>query len=145
MSKVSPEGPVYQAGTLSGNPLSVACGLATLDVLSAEGAHDELELLAARLAAGLEDVFRRHNLPVYATRVGSMMTSFFTGRRVVDYDSATSCDTQRYGRFFNAMLRRGVYLAPSQFEAMFVSLAHSVEDIQATIDAAGAACDELQA
>lgn len=143
MSEVSPEGPVYQAGTLSGNPVSVACGLATLEVLSAEGVYEELELSSARLSAGLEDAFERHGLRCVMRRVGSMMTSFFTGDNVIDYDTARRCDTGLYGRYFQGMLRRGIYLAPSQFEAMFVSLAHSEEDIQATIEAADETCGEL--
>ncbi len=144
MSQVSPEGPVYQAGTLSGNPLSVACGLATLEVLSAPGSYQELEKRSARLAAGLAAAFARGGLDVYSTRVGSMLCSFFSQLPVVDNDSAGLCDTGLYGRFFHGMLSRGIYLAPSQFEAMFVSLAHSDQDIDKTIEAAEATVAELQ-
>ena len=129
MSKVAPAGPVYQAGTLSGNPLAVAAGLAMLRHLKAHPEiYDHLEARAARLGAAAP-------AGITVNRVGSMFTFFFTDRPVTDYDSAKRSDTARFGRFFRAMLERGVYLAPSQFEAAFVSAAHTEEDIERTIAA----------
>jgi len=130
MSKVAPAGPIYQAGTLSGNPLAVAAGLAMLRHLKAHPeVYTGLEARTAELCA---------NPPAGITvnRVGSMFTFFFTGGPVTDWESARRCDTARFGRFFRAMLERGIYLAPSQFEAAFVSAAHSEEDIRKTIAAA---------
>jgi glutamate-1-semialdehyde 2,1-aminomutase len=139
MAQVSPLGPVYQAGTLSGNPLAMAAGAATLRLLTEPGVYAHLETLAARLGDGLQDAARAANVPYRANRVGSMFTGFFGQGPVTDYASAKKADTQAYGRFFHALLERGVYLAPSQFEAGFVSLAHTEADIDATIDAAAAA------
>lgn len=130
MNKVAPVGPVYQAGTLSGNPLAVSAGLAMLRYLKANlEVYTDLERRAARLTA---------NIPPSMTvnRVGSMFTLFFTGRPVTDYETAKQSDTEMYKKFFHWMLSQGVYLAPSQFEAAFLSAAHSDEDIQTTIDAA---------
>jgi glutamate-1-semialdehyde 2,1-aminomutase len=130
MSRVAPVGPVYQAGTLSGNPLAVAAGLAMLRHLKAHPeVYDQLEARAAGLCAAAP-----HGITV--NRVGSMFTFFFTERPVTDYESAKASDTARFGRFFRAMLERGIYLAPSQFEAAFVSAAHSEEDIRKTVAAA---------
>ena len=130
MSKVAPLGGVYQAGTLSGNPLAVAAGLATLRALERPGAYARLEAQGARLATGLSRAAEKAGVPLQVNRVGSMLTAFFTGQRVTDYASAKTADTARYARFFHAMLERGVYLAPSQFEAAFVSLAHSDADLE---------------
>jgi len=134
MRKVAPLGPVYQAGTLSGNPLAVAAGLAVLRWLIA---HPEVyETLEAR-AAQLTAPFKEARPPgVRVNRVGSMFTVFFTSEPVTDWESAKKCDTARFGKFFHHMLERGVYLAPSQFEAGFVSAAHSAADIAATVAAA---------
>jgi glutamate-1-semialdehyde 2,1-aminomutase len=130
MSRVAPAGPVYQAGTLSGNPLAVAAGLAMLRHLAAHPEiYDQLETRAARLCAAAP-------AGITVNRVGSMFTFFFTDRPVTDYESAKRSDAKAFGRFFHAMLERGVYLAPSQFEAAFLSAAHSEEDIDATIAAA---------
>ena len=130
MKKIAPLGPVYQAGTLSGNPLAVAAGLAMLRHLSA---HPEVyEMLEARAAQLTE-----WTPPgVTVNRVGSMFTFFFTPEPVTDWESAKRSDTARFGKFFHFMLERGVYLAPSQFEAGFVSAAHSEDDIRHTVDAA---------
>jgi glutamate-1-semialdehyde 2,1-aminomutase len=141
MSKVAPLGGVYQAGTLSGNPLAVAAGLATLRALERSDAYSRLEAHGARLAAGLARAAEKAGVPLQVNRVGSMLTAFFTGQRVTDYASAKTSDTARYARFFHAMLERGVYLAPSQFEAAFVSLAHSDADL----DQAGTAAQEALA
>jgi glutamate-1-semialdehyde 2,1-aminomutase len=130
MNQVAPVGPVYQAGTLSGNPLAVAAGLAMLRHLKAHPEiYDQLEARAAELCAAAP-------AGITVNRVGSMFTFFFTDGPVTDYESAKRSDTARFGRFFRAMLERGVYLAPSQFEAAFVSAAHTEEDIRQTIAAA---------
>jgi len=136
MDQLAPDGPVYQAGTLSGNPLAMAAGLVTLNALAQPGVYDRLESLAARLAEGLTRAARDGGVPVTLNRVGSMMTGFFHPGPVTSYRAAADSDTDRYRRFFHAMLERGVYLAPSQFEAMFVSTAHSDADIDRTIAAA---------
>ena len=136
MSKVAPAGPIYQAGTLSGNPLAVAAGLAMLRHLKAHpGIYDQLEARAAALCAEIPP-------SVTVNRVGSMFTFFFTEGPVTDWESAKRSDTARFGRFFRAMLERGVYLAPSQFESAFVSAAHGEEDIRKTIAAAREAFQE---
>src|SRR5215472_2991322 len=130
MSQVAPAGPVYQAGTLSGNPLAVAAGLAMLRYLKSHPeTYDVLEARSAQLTAWAPP-------GVTINRVGSMFTFFFTSGRVTDWESAKRCDTARFGKFFHFLLDRGIYIAPSQFEAGFVSAAHSEEDISATADAA---------
>jgi glutamate-1-semialdehyde 2,1-aminomutase len=136
MERISPLGPVYQAGTLSGNPLAMAAGAATLRLLTEPGVYTHLETLSARLADGLKEAARAAEVPYIANRVGSMLTGFFCPGPVTDYASAKKADTQMYARFFHALLDRGVYIAPSQFEAGFVSLAHTPADIDATIDVA---------
>jgi glutamate-1-semialdehyde 2,1-aminomutase len=142
MAQVSPLGGVYQAGTLSGNPLAVASGLATLKALQGGEAYQRLEDLGRLLQQGLEAGARKAGVPLTVNRVGSMLTAFFTDGPVTDYASAKRADRARYARFFHGMLERGVFLAPSQFEAAFVSLAHSEADIEAT---AGAAAESLEA
>jgi glutamate-1-semialdehyde 2,1-aminomutase len=130
MRQVSPLGGVYQAGTLSGNPLAVAAGLATLRALREDrSAYDRLDGLGAQLEAGFRRAADKAGVPVTINRVGSMLTGFFTDGPVRTYADARRADTARYGRFFHAMLERGVYLAPSQFEAAFVSLAHTPADL----------------
>jgi glutamate-1-semialdehyde 2,1-aminomutase len=137
MRHVAPLGGVYQAGTLSGNPLAVAAGLATLRALREErGAYDRLEDLGAQLEAGLRRAADKAGVPATVNRVGSMLTGFFTAEAVGNYAGARRADTARYGRFFHGMLARGVYLAPSQFEAAFVSLAHTPADLAETERAA---------
>jgi glutamate-1-semialdehyde 2,1-aminomutase len=136
MELIAPLGPVYQAGTLSGNPLAMAAGIATLRLLSEPGVYDHLDRLAARLADGLAAAASSAGVTYTANRVGSMLTGFFCSAPVIDYATAKRADTKRYAAFFHAMLDRGVYLAPSQFEAGFVSLAHTESDIDATIAAA---------
>jgi glutamate-1-semialdehyde 2,1-aminomutase len=127
MDRVAPSGDVYQAGTLSGNPLATAAGLAVLARLD-DGVYDELERRGARLEQGLG----RHGR---VQRVGAMATLFMTDRPVRDFDDARRCDTERYAALFRHLLARGIYVAPSQFEAMFLSLAHSDEEIDRTIEA----------
>jgi len=139
MAMVAPLGPVYQAGTLSGNPLAMTAGIETLKVLAEPGAYERLEERSARLADGLRAAAEAARVPVFQARVGSLFCTFFSGERVVDYASAKRSDTNGYARFFRAMLANGVYLAPSQFEAGFLSLAHRDEDIERTVQAAEAA------
>jgi len=139
MEMVAPLGPVYQAGTLAGNPLTMTAGIETLKVLAEPGAYERLEERSARLVDGLRAAAEAARAPVFQTRVGSMFCTFFSGERVVDYASAKRSDTSRYARFFRSMLANGIYLAPSQFEAGFLSLAHSEQDIDRTVRAAEAA------
>ena len=139
MELVSPAGSVYQAGTLSGNPLAMAGGLATLEILREAGCYEALERRSAMLAEGLIDAAEKAGVPLALNRVASMMTPFFVrqaGQSVTNFGEATASDTKAYGTFFHAMLDRGVYLAPSQYEAMFVSLAHNDTAIEQTIAAA---------
>lgn len=136
MEKVAPAGPVYQAGTLSGNPLAVTAGIATLEVLKKPGFYKELEEKSALLENGLKQAAYDAGIEVSFNRVGSMLCSFFTGEKVNDYASACSSSTARYAAFFKKMLELGVYLAPSQFEAAFVSAAHGKKEIERTVEAA---------
>lgn len=135
MEQVAPLGGVYQAGTLSGNPLAMAAGVETLSLLQAPGFYADLEAKGQRLADGLVEAAAASRVSAHTNRVGSMLTTFFTGVAVTDYATAKTSDTKRYGVFFRAMLTRGVSLAPSQFEAAFVSAAHSAEDLDATVAA----------
>jgi glutamate-1-semialdehyde 2,1-aminomutase len=135
---VSPLGPMYQAGTLSGNPLAMAAGLATLRYLREhkEEIYPQLEKLSGALVDGVASAAKAAGVPLCHNRVGSMFTWFFTPGPVTDWESAAKSDTEAFGRFFRAMLDSGVYLPPSQFEAAFLSAAHTEEDIQRTITAA---------
>lgn len=139
MNHIAPGGPVYQAGTLSGNPLSMTAGLVTLRRLRDNSVYDRLEAASKKLCDGLATL----GLSTKTNRVGSMWTSFFTNEPVVDWDTANKCDRQAYGKFFHAMLDEGVYLAPSQFEAAFVSLAHTDDVIEQTLEAARKASHRL--
>ena len=143
MDLIAPAGPVYQAGTLSGNPLAVTAGLATLKQLRAKNLYKQLEERSAALARGLADEAKRAGIALTQTRVGSMLPSFFTQEPVVDWNSAKKSDTKRYGLFFHGMLEQGIYLAPSQFEAAFLSTAHTSTDIEKTIRAARVAFKSL--
>jgi glutamate-1-semialdehyde 2,1-aminomutase len=136
LEQVAPLGGVYQAGTLSGNPLAMAAGIETLSLLQAPGFYAGLEAKGRRLADGFAQAAAAVRVPVQTNRIGSMLTAFFTGVPVTDYATAMTADTTRYGAFFQAMLARGVSLAPSQFEAAFISAAHSIEDLDATAAAA---------
>ena len=136
MDHVLPAGNVFQAGTLSGNPLATAAGCATLRALRDDPPYERLEQLSARLEAGLREAMEAAGLPHQMARVGSMMTLFFNQESVRDWDSASRCDTARFARYFWGMLERGIYLPCSQFEALFVSAAHSEADVDATIAAA---------
>ena len=139
MGVVAPLGAMYQAGTLSGNPIAVAAGLACLKALRKPDVYQRLETLADRLAAGLREAAHRCEVPLTVNRVGSMLTAFFCPGPVTSFLDVQRADTAAYARFFHGLLERGVYVAPSQFETAFVSLAHSNEDIEATLEAATAA------
>ncbi|HVQ33077.1 MAG TPA: glutamate-1-semialdehyde 2,1-aminomutase [Lysobacter sp.] len=139
MRQVAPSGPIYQAGTLSGNPVAMAAGLAMLELIQAPGFHDVLEAKTHALCDGLEAAARDAGVAFTTTRVGAMFGLFFSTEQVDTYAQAIACDTAAFNRFFHAMLDRGVYLAPSAFEAGFMSSAHDDAAIAATIDAAGAA------
>ena len=136
MDKIAPLGPVYQAGTLSGNPLAVAAGQAMLELLDDASLYERLEQTSTHLAKGLLALCQQANIAAVVNQVGSMFTLFFTGEPVRNYDDAKRADTGRFARFFHGMLNRGIYLPPSQFEAAFVSAAHTDEDIAATLAAA---------
>jgi len=140
MELLSPLGPIYQAGTLSGNPLAMAAGRATLEALREPGVYDRLDATGARFTAGMSGVFERHGIPHQSAYRGSMVGFFFTAEPVVDLATAKSADTGFYAEFFHAMLDRGVYLAPSQFEAGFLSLAHDDATVDAVLAAADDAC-----
>ena len=145
MAMIAPSGPVYQAGTLSGNPLAMAAGIATLSVLQQPGVWEELEQRTAMLADGLGAAAKAAGIPYFSTRVGTMFCGFFTNEPVRDYATAKTSDTAMFGRFFHGMLNRGVYLAPSQYEADFMSLAHTDAEITQTIEAAREAFAEAVA
>jgi glutamate-1-semialdehyde 2,1-aminomutase len=145
MAHVAPDGAMYQAGTLSGHPLGMAAGIATLDELGAAGVYEQLEERASLLTSGLRRVADAARVPMQISHVGSMIGAFFSGEEVVDYQSAKKSDTKRFGAFFWGMLSRGIYLAPSQFEAWFLSLAHSAYDIEATVQAASETLQEIAA
>ncbi|MFA6541650.1 MAG: glutamate-1-semialdehyde 2,1-aminomutase [Bacteroidota bacterium] len=137
MQMVAPSGPMYQAGTLSGNPLAMAAGIAMLSMLKNDPSiYSHLEKLSSSLETGLKSISEKHRLPLSQNRVGSMFTLFFTPGSVTDYDSAKSADTKMFSVYFREMLRRGIYLAPSQFEAAFISTAHTADDIAKTLQAA---------
>jgi glutamate-1-semialdehyde 2,1-aminomutase len=136
MKKVAPEGPVYQAGTLSGNPVAMVAGIATLKCLRQSGFYETLSAKSGMLEAGLKEAAAKAQLPMVSNRVGSMMGLFFTEERVFDFAGAQKSDLEMFAKYFRGMLKRGIYLAPSQYEALFVSSAHNEGDIQATILAA---------
>jgi glutamate-1-semialdehyde 2,1-aminomutase len=145
MATVAPEGPVYQAGTLSGNPLAMAAGRTAIDLLERPGTYEALETTSARLADGLARAAGEAGVTVTVNRVGSMVTVFFCPGPVTDYASAKTSDTALFGRFFQAMLQRGVWLPPAQFEAAFVSLAHGPDEIDTTLEAAAKSFPEIAA
>jgi glutamate-1-semialdehyde 2,1-aminomutase len=136
MDRVAPLGPVYQAGTLAGNPLAMRAGIATLDQLSAPGLYERIEKLAATLVTGIREALREEKIPGHLNAIGSLATLFFTQDPVNNYSDAKKSDTRRYTQYFRNMLERGVFLAPSQFEASFVSVAHTESDIEVAVKAA---------
>jgi glutamate-1-semialdehyde 2,1-aminomutase len=135
MDLVAPEGPVYQAGTLSGNPLAVTAGLATLKLLARPGTYARLEAKGKKLEEGFARVLKKFSIRGTINRIGSMMTLFFGVERVRNANDARRCDRERFARYFHGMLRRGIYLPPAPFEAMFVSLAHTTADIDSIVAA----------
>ncbi len=143
MEKIAPLGPIYQAGTLSGNPLAMTAGIETLKILAKATTYKTLEQRSAQLEAGLRDAVQETGVPVTFNRVGSMFTAFFTGQRVKNFTDAKTSDTERFGNYFRAMLKNGVNLAPSQFEAAFISLAHTAADVAKTVEAARKSLKEL--
>ena len=145
MAQIAPSGPIYQAGTLSGNPVAMAAGLAMLELVQAPGFHDNLAAATHALCDGLEDAAREAGVAVTTNRVGGMFGLFFTSEKVDTYAQAIACDTAAFNRFFHAMLERGVYLAPSAYEAGFMSSAHDDAIIAETIAAARGAFKEIGA
>jgi glutamate-1-semialdehyde 2,1-aminomutase len=144
MSMMAPVGPVYQAGTLSGNPLAMIAGITTLQILSESGLWQQMENNSQLLADGIRQAAEQASIPIWQNRVGTMFATFFTEQPVVDLDSAKSSDLRRFNQFFHTMLENGIYLAPSQFEAGFVSSAHGEKEIQSTIEAAKLAFRHLK-
>ncbi|MBI5583178.1 MAG: glutamate-1-semialdehyde 2,1-aminomutase [Deltaproteobacteria bacterium] len=144
MAQIAPEGPIYQAGTLSGNPLAAAAGLATLRILSETGLYERLEEQSAFFFERLKDLARAQNLPLQVTRLGSMGSIFFSREEIRDFASVQKASAEAYARFYRAMRERGVYLAPSAFEALFISLAHSREDLEKTLAAAEESFREIR-
>ncbi|MCO5387710.1 glutamate-1-semialdehyde 2,1-aminomutase [Desulfosporosinus sp.] len=136
MAQISPSGPIYQAGTLSGNPLAMNAGLATLKLLQQPGTYQNLQAKTTRLAEGLKQLAQEAGLPIWTNAVGAMFSAFFTNIPVKDYASACTSDVERFAKFFRGMLERGIYLAPSQFEAVFLSMAHTDSDIDLTLEQA---------
>jgi glutamate-1-semialdehyde 2,1-aminomutase len=145
MNHVAPLGPVYQAGTLAGNPLAMSAGISTLKQLSKPGVYEALDELAKKLAAGLRKVLAEAGVQAQVNGIGSLSTVFFVPHAVSNYSDAKRSDTKLYGRFFREMLNRGIFLAPSQFEAAFVSVAHTSGDIDRTILAASDALKAMAA
>ena len=144
MDMIAPDGPVYQAGTLSGNPLAMAAGITTLTILKEENPYPKIDKLAADLSEGITACTAKHEgISVQQNRVGSMMCRFFTGKPVVDLASAMKSDTELFAKYFKAMLEEGIYMAPSQFEAGFVSTAHTEDDIKKTVHAHHKALDKI--
>lgn len=144
MKSVAPEGDVYQAGTLSGNPLAVTAGITTLNNLAEQGVYEKLEEKASALAEGLASATQKYNIDTWHSRVGSMLMLYFTPESVKNADGARTADTDRFRKYFWGMLEKGIYIAPSQFEAGFVSLVHTDEDINTTVNAASEVLSKLQ-
>ena len=143
MAQIAPQGSVYQAGTLSGNPVAMAAGIATLEQIQKDGFYEALDQKAEQLLSGLEKVARKAAIPVQAQRIGSMLGFFFNDRPVHNFDDAKTSDLEKFSAFYNGMRREGIYIAPSQFEALFLSAAHGTEHIEATLDAAERVLAEL--
>ena len=144
MEQIAPQGPVYQAGTLSGNPLAMAAGIATLTQIKKPGFYDRLNKRSEKLLTGLTEAARKTGIGVSSARVGSMLGIFFTDKKVTDYKSAKTSDLKIFSAFYRGMLNEGIYLAPSQFEALFVSSAHTEKHIERTIEAAGKVMKKLR-
>ena len=144
MSKVAPQGSVYQAGTLSGNPVAMAAGIATLEQLQKDGFYEALDEKADHLLSGLEQAAKKAAIPAQAKRVGSMLGFFFNDKEVKNFDDAKTCDLDRFSAFYNGLRQKGIYIAPSQFEVLFISIAHDTEHIDRTIEAAEEVLDQLK-
>jgi glutamate-1-semialdehyde 2,1-aminomutase len=144
MSKVAPQGSVYQAGTLSGNPVAMAAGIATLEQLRKDGFYGDLDQKAERLLTGLEQAAKKAAIPAQAKRVGSMLGFFFNDKEVKNFDDAKTCDLDKFCAFYNGLRQKGIYIAPSQFEALFISIAHDTEHIDLTIQAAQEVLGQLK-
>lgn len=146
MDQISPVGPVYQAGTLSGNPLAMAAGLATLDILQQAGTYEQLEAAGAKLEAGLIDAASKHDVPLTVNRVGSMIGVYLPdahGTAIDNFDAVVATDAERFATFFHALLEQKVMVPPSRFEAWFLGLAHDDETLDATVEAAEVAFAEV--
>jgi glutamate-1-semialdehyde 2,1-aminomutase len=143
MSRVAPEGPVYQAGTLSGNPIAMAAGIATLKEIRKPGFYEKLEKISARLADGFRQASEKTGIDLTLNRVGSMLSLFFTNEPVNNYDDARKSDLSLFSSYYRKMFERGIFLPPSQFEALFVSAAHTDSQIEKTICAAEASLREI--
>ena len=144
MSKVAPQGSVYQAGTLSGNPVAMAAGIATLEQLQKDDFYRALDEKADRLLSGLEQAAKKAAIPAQAKRVGSMLGFFFNEKEVKNFDDAKTCDLDRFSAFYNGLRQKGIYIAPSQFEVLFISIAHDTENIDLTIEAAQEVLGQLK-
>jgi len=144
MSKIAPQGSIYQAGTLSGNPVAMAAGIATLEQIQKDGFYEALDAKAEHLLSGLEQAAVKADIPVQAKRVGSMLGFFFNDKKVQNFDDAKTCDLNRFSAFYNGMRQNGIYIAPSQFEALFISSAHETEHIETTIKAAEKVFNQLK-
>jgi len=144
MDEIAPCGDVYQAGTLSGNPLAMAAGLEMMKLIQKDNIYEKLEEKSDYFAEGLKEIITETDIPITLNRVGSMLSTFFTDEDVMDYESADSSDTDLYGEYFQGMLKKGIYLSPSQFETMFLSTAHSRDDLNKTINAAREVLFELE-
>jgi glutamate-1-semialdehyde 2,1-aminomutase len=136
MSHIAPQGPVYQAGTLSGNPVAMAAGIATLSLINTPRFYEDLDKKADQLISGLKQAADSGKADVYIDRVGSMMGMFFTKDKVLNFDDAKKCDLEKFTAYYQGMRSEGIYLAPSQFEAFFMSSAHETEHIESTVKAA---------
>jgi glutamate-1-semialdehyde 2,1-aminomutase len=143
MELVAPLGPVYQAGTLSGNPIAMAAGIATLELLKNPELYVQLNTRTQTLAKGIRTIATKYNIPMHVAVHGSMITPFFTGNKVFDYTTAKTADTERYAKFFNGILAQGIFPPPSQFEAWFVSAAHTDQDIYQTLEVFDEVCKNL--